>query len=773
MPIQSTSAPNLQAREVEKASASTALRASAQGSISRGKDSFYNSIWEKAINGAQQLFGLSRADRNIPEDPDQGDAEGAPASTGPRQENLGLPGLRRPALGRFGASFIGGSAFASVSAARQSFESAASSRDALPVKAAPERYKPQADALRLRPAPDVASENATKEVPSAAEDPSGRESQSEEEGENSTDSKVRTRSKAALLAPTAASTQPATPSAVAAVPPVDAASSPVAATGTGIGAALPMSKAEAKRTVPARHSTGEASEKLSPAKLPTPAAASEHAGSGTTQIARAASSMPAPAPLVSADKLSREAKPLRPGLEASASKPASSPASDAGADRQILGASTARAKADLTAPAANPLVELGDKAKELAAEPSPRPLGKNTASAAAKAAPAPAVAPALADAASRPMQVQDAPHRAADSASSEPKDGSQLLESAKREASALPGQPRAGRQGEGQSASAQGAQGSRAADPAPTPKLSSESMPQDPKSPPSAQRDASALAATRMPNPVAQSKGQATQSAQLGQGSGALSGATSVAQSAASQTESQMGRQQGGLSGKQDFGSTLPQTAQKGGEKPAGEAAQSFESKVQAASARRSEAAARSGQTSYVSKTASEIKEVVATLSKSIDRLATSKMGSMNLTLNFEGGGSMSLRFKMEGAQIATIMQTDVSGLEGAIKSNWAEIASDWNQKGIKLNLPQFQSADTLSGKASSFDDLGESSQKGGRQADGREDASQGRGSARSSRPASGTGYAEGTASGLEAQEDPASGETPLEAGSMELKAYA
>lgn len=100
--------------------------------------------------------------------------------------------------------------------------------------------------------------------------------------------------------------------------------------------------------------------------------------------------------------------------------------------------------------------------------------------------------------------------------------------------------------------------------------------------------------------------------------------------------------------------------------------------------------AAKAQPTSYASKGAEEVKEIYATLSRSIERLSNAKGETISIRINFDQGGSMALRVSMDGGQVNTTMQTDLSGLESLIKSNWSELASDWNAKGVKLNAPQF-----------------------------------------------------------------------------------
>lgn len=245
----------------------------------------------------------------------------------------------------------------------------------------------------------------------------------------------------------------------------------------------------------------------------------------------------------------------------------------------------------------------------------------------------------------------------------------------------------------------------------------------------------SAVAAANRSQPVAaQAKaGSNATNAPAPAGVTGVSGGQGLASGPAAQN-SQRGNSQnseGDPAAKQDFGAALKQAStSKGSEKPL-DGGQSFDAKVEAAANRRSEAASKARQTSYVSKTAAEVKEVVATLTKSIDRLVTDKSGAMNLKINFEGGGSLKLSISMEGGKVATSMQTDVVGLEGAIKANWGELANDWNQKGVKLATPHFQNSE--SGKDSSFESFSEFASKQERQGEGRMGEGRGRGAGQNS----------------------------------------
>ena len=152
-----------------------------------------------------------------------------------------------------------------------------------------------------------------------------------------------------------------------------------------------------------------------------------------------------------------------------------------------------------------------------------------------------------------------------------------------------------------------------------------------------------------------------------------------------------------GNSGKQSFdmSSVREVDPKANASTPKGEASQGFQvNGSNDSSSSKSAAAAKSQPASYSSKTAEEVKEVYTALTKSVDRLVNTKGETINVRINFDQGGSMALKVSMEGGQIKTMMQTDLPGLESMIKSNWSELAADWNAKGVKLNAPQFTNSE-------------------------------------------------------------------------------
>jgi len=120
---------------------------------------------------------------------------------------------------------------------------------------------------------------------------------------------------------------------------------------------------------------------------------------------------------------------------------------------------------------------------------------------------------------------------------------------------------------------------------------------------------------------------------------------------------------------------------------------------------------AKAQPVSYASKSADETKEIYTALSKSVDRLVSTKSDTVSIRINFDQGGSMALRVSMDSGHVSSAMQTDLFGLESLIKSSWSEFASEMNQKGVKLNPPQFTNFDSDSSKNEQFMNF---DQKGG-----------------------------------------------------------
>ena len=101
---------------------------------------------------------------------------------------------------------------------------------------------------------------------------------------------------------------------------------------------------------------------------------------------------------------------------------------------------------------------------------------------------------------------------------------------------------------------------------------------------------------------------------------------------------------------------------------------------------------------------------------KSVDRLVANKNDIISVKINFDGGGMLKLRVSMDSGRVNSIMQTDLSGLESMIKSSWTELSNELNQKGIKLNAPQFSNSESQGNRESAtYDSLNrEANSEGG-----------------------------------------------------------
>lgn len=83
---------------------------------------------------------------------------------------------------------------------------------------------------------------------------------------------------------------------------------------------------------------------------------------------------------------------------------------------------------------------------------------------------------------------------------------------------------------------------------------------------------------------------------------------------------------------------------------------------------------------------------MLAPVGAALERLLTRGQDQLAVTVRFEQGGSLSLKLALRDGTVATHIQTDVPGLQEALRSAWNNFSHDWNQRGIKLNDPSFSS---------------------------------------------------------------------------------
>jgi hypothetical protein len=81
---------------------------------------------------------------------------------------------------------------------------------------------------------------------------------------------------------------------------------------------------------------------------------------------------------------------------------------------------------------------------------------------------------------------------------------------------------------------------------------------------------------------------------------------------------------------------------------------------------------------------------LLAPLHAAVERIVTRGPENLSVVVRFEQGGSLSLQLTLREGSIAAHMQTDVPGLEAALRSSWNSFAQDWNQRGVKLAAPTF-----------------------------------------------------------------------------------
>ncbi|MCH6255832.1 hypothetical protein MLD52_04690 [Puniceicoccaceae bacterium K14] len=195
-------------------------------------------------------------------------------------------------------------------------------------------------------------------------------------------------------------------------------------------------------------------------------------------------------------------------------------------------------------------------------------------------------------------------------------------------------------------------------------------------------------------------------------GASATQGTGGLNQAGSAQAQQQSSGQ--GEGSKQEFSANLKNALNgaKGTEKSNSEGNQNFSlnDAGSSTSTRRSDAAAKAQGTNYASKSAEEVKDIYAALSRGIDRMLSSKQDTINVKINFDQGGSIAMKLSVENGQVNTSMDTDLAGLEEAIKAGWDDLSKEWNQKGLKLNTPQFaQNGSTAKdGGFASFDQRGQ-----------------------------------------------------------------
>jgi hypothetical protein len=87
-----------------------------------------------------------------------------------------------------------------------------------------------------------------------------------------------------------------------------------------------------------------------------------------------------------------------------------------------------------------------------------------------------------------------------------------------------------------------------------------------------------------------------------------------------------------------------------------------------------------------------------APVQAALERFASRPQETLAMTVRFEQGGSLSLRLSHGEGGIKTHIQTDVPGLEAALRSGWDNFAQDWSHRGVRLGALSFSNPSTSSG---------------------------------------------------------------------------
>ncbi len=764
MPIEPSSVSKPVIREVEKVSSGSGQWNAAQGSSTGGKDSPLHSIWEKAISGAQRLFGRESAKPEAVEDPTEKDEERRADN---RQESLNTTSsFATRNYARVGFHSSPGSAFSNVS-----------STPSRNVDVRPD-YEPAPDAGREA---DKAHFVEKPDRSQATENPKERPEVDEPHEDEGEDGDERARQLRATVQPIPSpnSISPLVASNREVAQPAQAAETSTPATNISaqttqadqtpttpnvpvtVGQTVPSVATQQTPAALASVPEGVAQSTIQPA-LQNLVTNSRQAGQPNPQpvsptpqqtVAQATTGpVVSPAtgttsPVTAQDTAGSRKLPNQAGQEQAPGR-SETQAPKTVETESLLGIDPAKAKETITAALSRS--QKSTPQTPIQAQPAP------TATPAAQPVGAEPVEPAIRSA----LNEAAANGRLADVSV----DGKELAQTAANKAGNAANATANLRQAAAEAATAATRSSGEPA---------SENAAVASQKAQAAQASASSVrearAATVGPVPVAaQNRGPAptnagattaTGPAALGQ----TQGATGIS-SPNTQGGSQNQTSDGAL--KQDLSAQLKGSqGSERMEKSSSDTSQAFDLKAQSSdSSRKSQAAGKAQTTSYVSKTVEEMKEVVATMTKSIDRLVTNRGGAMNLKINFDNGGSMTLRVSMEGAQVSTNMQTDVAGLEAAIKANWTDFASEWSQKGVKLNVPYFQSS--ASGE-NAFENLADSGQRQpGTQ------GSAGQGGRRSSAGASGSNQSPSSAETAASQSTDTSSSDEVISDS-ELKTYA
>ncbi|RKX35755.1 MAG: hypothetical protein DRP71_02450 [Verrucomicrobia bacterium] len=93
---------------------------------------------------------------------------------------------------------------------------------------------------------------------------------------------------------------------------------------------------------------------------------------------------------------------------------------------------------------------------------------------------------------------------------------------------------------------------------------------------------------------------------------------------------------------------------------------------------------------------------VLEMVSRMADQMAARSQDRLSMTVRFEDGGSIRIRMTSERGEIRTLFQTDLPGLETALRQQWSQFTQEALDRGTRLTSMTFMSADASPEKGDS-----------------------------------------------------------------------
>jgi hypothetical protein len=76
------------------------------------------------------------------------------------------------------------------------------------------------------------------------------------------------------------------------------------------------------------------------------------------------------------------------------------------------------------------------------------------------------------------------------------------------------------------------------------------------------------------------------------------------------------------------------------------------------------------------------------------DQMAARNQNRLSLTVRLDDGGSVRIRMTSDQGEIRTSFQTDLPGLELALRQQWSQFSQDAQDRGMRFQSMTFTSAD-------------------------------------------------------------------------------